>query len=154
MDTTIIEMAASGVWPACVLSNFAPNRFVLDGVEIASMEGFLQSLKFYDFKTQVDVCRLVGRSAKVRGRHKKWWKWQRLYWQGVKYDRRSPEYQALLDYAYAHLFVQNEGFREALLATKGCTLTHPIGKTDPRITVLTVDEFCSRLTRLRDEGVK
>jgi hypothetical protein len=31
---------------ASALSNFAPHPFVLDGVEIASMEGFLQSLKF------------------------------------------------------------------------------------------------------------
>jgi len=36
----------SGVgYPASSLSNFSPHPFVLDGVQIASMEGFLQSLK-------------------------------------------------------------------------------------------------------------
>lgn len=33
-------------YPANVLSNFYSNAFVIDGVHCASMEGFLQSLKF------------------------------------------------------------------------------------------------------------
>ena len=47
---------------------------------------------------------------------------------------------------------ENTGFRKALEATKGCTLTHSIGKSDKTKTVLTQSEFCSRLTKLRDNG--
>lgn len=32
-------------YPSGALSNFAPHPFVLDGVECASMEGFLQALE-------------------------------------------------------------------------------------------------------------
>lgn len=40
----------------------------------------------------------------------------------------------------------------ALLATNKATLTHSVGKHDIHHTVLTVQEFCSRLTYLRDVG--
>ena len=39
-------------YPANALSNFAPHPFVFDGVEVNSMEGFLQSLKFKNFDMQ------------------------------------------------------------------------------------------------------
>lgn len=45
-------------YPASSLSNFAPHPFVIDGVECASMEGFLQSLKFASPDIQVEVCKL------------------------------------------------------------------------------------------------
>jgi hypothetical protein len=37
----VIDIISDGAYPANVLSNFYPNAFVLDGVRIASMEGFL-----------------------------------------------------------------------------------------------------------------
>lgn len=40
----------------------------------------------------------------------------------------------------------------ALRASGNSVLTHSIGKTDPRKTVLTAKEFCSRLTELRENG--
>ena len=42
--------------------------------------------------------------------------------------------------------------KKALEATKGCTLTHSIGKNKQNETVLTTSEFCGRLTYLRDKG--
>lgn len=141
----------SGVgYPASALSNFTPHPFVLDGVEIASMEGFLQSLKFEKYEIQVEICKLVGIRAKMRGRVKKWWKYQTLYWQGIEYKRDSKEYQELLDRAYLAMFQQNLSFRAALLATRDAVLTHSIGKTNQKETVLTQQEFCSRLMRLRN----
>ena len=53
--------------------------------------------------------------------------------------------------AYNALY-ENSGFRKALEATNGATLTHSIGKNKIQDTVLTVSEFCSRLTYLRDKG--
>jgi predicted NAD-dependent protein-ADP-ribosyltransferase YbiA (DUF1768 family) len=137
-------------WPAEELSNFASHPFALDGVRIASMEGFLQSLKFSDQKIQIEVCKLVGYKAKAAGRHQDWRQSQTLYWNGTAFNRHGELYQTLLDRAYQAMFEQNEKFRNCLAATGSETLTHSIGRTNASETVLTQREFCSRLLNLRD----
>ena len=143
-------MSKSG-YPAGALSNFAPHPFEIDGVKCNSMEGFLQSLKFHSVDMQRHVCSLVGFAAKKKGGSKDWRQKQELYWLGKTYKRDSPEYQDLLNRAYNELY-KNSGFRKALEATRGATLTHSIGKTRKNETILTASEFCSRLTYLRDRG--
>lgn len=143
-----MDIGSGNNYPANSLSNFSPHPFVIDGVECASMEGFLQSLKFKNPEMQKYVCTLVGKAAKFKGKKKKWWKEQTLYWQGAKYERSSKEYQDLLDRAYEAL-AQNVGFRNALKASGNSTLTHSVGKSDPTKTILTKQEFCSRLEKLR-----
>ena len=139
-------------WPGAALSNFSPHPFVLDEVECASMEGFLQSLKFDKPHIQAEVCKLVGLAAKFRGkkRNKAWKSKQRLWWRGVEYDRHGPEYQALLDRAYRAMADQSESFRRALVATGKAVLSHSIGASKESDTVLTEREFCSRLMAERD----
>ena len=143
-----MDIGSGSGWPSAALSNFAPHPFVIDGVECASMEGFLQSLKFKDSAMQVEVCKLVGKAAKFKGKKKKWWRTQTLYWQGVEYQRDSKEYQELLSRAFAELG-KNTSFQKALLATGTATLTHEIGKTKISETVLTRQEFCGRLMAIR-----
>lgn len=143
-----MDIGSGNGYPSAALSNFAPHPFVLDGVEIASMEGFLQSLKFKNIDMQKYVCTLVGKAAKYKGKDKKWWQTQTLYWQGKEYKRDSKEYQLLLNRAYNALY-QNEGFKKALEASKPSILTHSIGKNDESKTVLTQSEFCGRLMKLR-----
>ena len=145
-----MDIRSGASYPASALSNFAPHPFILDGIECASMEGFLQSLKFKDTEMQRYVCTLVGKAAKFKGKGKKWWKTQTLYWQGEVYARDSKAYQDLLDRAYAEL-AKNEGFKKALLATGNSTITHSMGKNKQSQTVLTEQEFCSRLMRIRSE---
>lgn len=41
-----MDIGSGKGYPENSLSNFAPHKFVIDGVECNSMEGFLQSLKF------------------------------------------------------------------------------------------------------------
>lgn len=137
-------------YPASALSNFTPHPFDIDGVRCNSMEGFLQSLKFSSIDMQVYICSLVGRAAKFKGKKKKWWKTQTLYWQGKEYKRDSEEYQQLLDRAFDALAL-NIGFQNALLRTGDATLTHSIGKNDMTKTVLTSQEFLSRLNRIRTD---
>ena len=144
-----MEIGSGAGFPGDALSNFAPHPFVIDGVECASMEGFLQSLKFSNPDMQREVCKLVGKAAKFKGKPKKWYRTQTLYWQGKEYKRDSEEYQELLDRAYDALS-QNTGFQRALLATGNATLTHSIGKNKQSETVLTVKEFISRLYKIRD----
>ena len=145
-----MDIGSGTGWPSAALSNFAPHPFVIDGVECASMEGFLQSLKFKEPAMQAEVCKLVGKAAKFKGKKKKWWKTQTLYWNGVEYARDSEDYQELLDRAFDAL-AQNTGFQKALLATNNSTLTHSIGKSKEQETVLTKQEFCSRLTKIRSK---
>jgi len=135
---------------ASALSNFAPHPFVLDGIQIASMEGFLQSLKFSNPEMQKHVCTLVGRVAKAKGRGKNWQRTGKLYWNGQEIDRFSDDYQQLLNRAFEALYTQNEAARKALLASGDAVLEHSIGKENPKDTVLTRSEFCSRLMRLRE----
>jgi hypothetical protein len=116
------------------------------------MEGFLQSLKDDAILIQYDICKLIGIHAKRWGNahNMRWKELQVLWWQGIEYDRHSDAYQTLLDRAYEALFMQCPEFRDALVKTGREILTHSIGKSDSYDTILTEDEFCSRLMKLRD----
>jgi len=144
-----VEIMSKAPYPANKLSNFAPNKFEIDGVECASMEGFLQSLKFKNPDMQKEVCKLVGIKAKMKGKNKNWYRDGKLYWQGKEIDRFSQEYQELLDRAYNAL-AKNRKFQKALLASGNAQLTHSIGKGRMKETILTKSEFCSRLMNIRD----
>lgn len=143
---SVIDVGTGTSKTALGLSNFNENRFTIDGVECASMEGFLQSLKFEDIDKQESVCTLIGVDAKRQGqkRNKHWKNGQTLWWQGQGYKRVSAEYQELLDRAFNELN-KNEEFNTLLKESVG-KFTHKIGKFLKRDTVLTAHEFCSRLT--------
>lgn len=143
-----MDIISNGKYPSNKLSNFAIHPFELDGVKITSMEGFLQSLKFSNPAMQEHVCTLHGAAAKKKGYGKNWWTKRILYWRGEEIDRDGQEYQDLLDRAYFAL-AKNEGFRRALMATGHATLTHSIGKKKKSDTILTEQEFCSRLMKVR-----
>lgn len=145
-----MDIASGSRYPASSLSNFAPHEFEIDNIKCASMEGFLQSLKFQNPEMQKYVCSLVGKAAKFKGKNKKWQKTGNLYWQGEVIKRDSERYQELLDKAYNAL-AKNQSFKKALLATGNATLTHSIGKTKISETILTKTEFVSRLTKIRAE---
>lgn len=147
-----LDIYSKGEYPADALSNFYPHGFVLDGVNCASMEGFLQSLKFRSAKKQRAVCALSGVAAKNKGKHKFWWKITgKLTWQGKRFSRFGEEYKKLLSRAYAALS-ETPSFSTALKASEGYTLTHSIGKSDPRKTVLTEREFLDCLEALRNNS--
>lgn len=146
-----MDIGSGNAYPANALSNFAPHPFELDGIEINSCEGFLQSLKFKSVEMQQYVCTLVGYAAKKKGADKNWYVTQTLYWKGEEIKRDSKAYQDLLDRAYEALY-KNTKFKAALEASGQAVLTHNIGKADPTKTVLTRNEFCSRLMKLRNFG--
>lgn len=143
------DIKRKGDYPANVLSNFYANAFVLDGVRCASMEGFLQSLKYRNSEKQVKVCALTDTAAKKAGAKKKLWKLTGgLYWRGKRYKRESEEFDGLLMKAYTAL-AENPEFIKALEAAKGTVLKHTIGKHGKRKTVLTEEEFIGYLNRIR-----
>lgn len=144
-----MDIGSGTGYPSANLSNFHPHAFIIDGIACASMEGFLQSLKFENPEMQAQVCTLVGKKAKFKGKKKKWWRDQTLYWRGNPMKRDSEEYQKLLDRVFDALS-ENTSFQKAFLATNNATLTHSIGKNKISETVLTKQEFCQRLTKIRE----
>jgi predicted NAD-dependent protein-ADP-ribosyltransferase YbiA (DUF1768 family) len=148
-----MDIGSGKEYPSNALSNFSPHPFVFDGVEVNSMEGLLQSFKFKNFDMQKEVCKLVGLKAKFKGKKKNWYTDQKLYWNGVVYERESKEYQDLLDRAFDAL-AENTGFQKALIASGKSVLTHEIGKSKENETVLTKREFISRLNKIRERLLK
>lgn len=146
-----LDIHSQAKWPSSELSNFAAHPFILDGVACASMEGFLQALKFQQLDEQRRVCALSGLEAKVAGQGATldWRAQQVLWWQGQPMTRRSAAYTDLLTRAYDAMFDANPRFRFALLVAGHFKLTHSIGSKDPTQTVLTEDELWSQLVRLR-----
>lgn len=145
-----MNIGSGNTYPSNSLSNFAPHGFEVDGIKCASMEGFLQSLKFSGVDMQEHVCTLVGIKAKRKGSKKRWQPTQTLHWRGVDIKRESQEYQDLLDKAFNAL-AKNTKFRKALLASNSAVLKHSIGRTSQSETVLTIKEFCGRLTKIRSQ---
>lgn len=138
---------------AIELSNFTAHAFTLDGVECASMEGFLQALKYVSPKKQREICKLTGKTAKVAGDGKFLWKLlHEAFWQGKRYDRLSPEFRKLIFRAYSAMYAQNEAFRAAIEETREKKLIHSIGEPNPKKTILTEREFICMLYRLRRMG--
>lgn len=137
-------------YPGRNLSNFFPHPFTFRGIEVASMEGFLQGLKFKSPEMQREVFKLVGFAAKKKGAPKNWQQSQTLWFQGNLIPRRSETYQSLLDEAYDAMYEQNTAFRKALADVPvDAVLTHSIGRTNESETVLTIREFIGRLNKLR-----
>lgn len=144
-----VDIHPNGMLPENELSNYYPHRFVFDGVECASMEGFLQSLKYKEPAKQIEICGLIGRAANDRG-CENWILNQDLFWKGKQYNRHGWDYQVLLCKAYDAMCTQCKSFRQALKATVKKPLFYSLGEKDPRETVLTASEFIDMLNKLRD----
>ena len=148
MTGRAIDISSTSRFRSGDLSNFTPYAFIFRGIDFVSMEALLQGLKFEGLEKQNKVFRLVGVEAKRKGRKRKWFLDQTLYWQGKPMRRDSVEYRTLVEEAFNALSA-NKDFRKALLATGGKTLYHTMGKSDPTRTVLTEEEFCGILTDIR-----
>lgn len=112
-----IDIGFNNDYPANVLSNESDNAFILDGYGCASMESFMRSLSRRDQREQQIVCRMRGCDAKALGYDGTYA--QTLYWNGRSFPRDSRETCDLIRRAYKALFVQNDNFQTALLATQG-----------------------------------
>ena len=145
-----MDIHSKSPYPAGALSNFVAYDFIVDGVSCASMEGFLQSLKFKNTTDQINICALRGGDAKEAGLLIDWKETQTLYWQGQAIDRHDPRYKNLITQAYDQLKL-NPKFQTALQETGSETLEHSIGISDSKDTILTEQEFITQLMRIRSE---
>ena len=143
-----VDISSDGRYPGAMLSNFTPYEFTFRGKRFLSMESLLQGLKFETVETQNGVFERVGVKAKLRGKKRKWYLDQTLYWQGTPMKRDSEEYKNIVCEAF-YALAENIDFQKTLLATGNKHLYHTMGKSDPTRTILTEDEFCEILTNLR-----
>lgn len=136
--------------PINVLSNLYDDKFTCFDTEFASVESFLQGLKFKNINKQAEIFKMSGKQAKKVGKHHNFWKVTgNLYFKGKKINRYSKEYCEMLSEIYYSRYEQSKEFQKALLDTELKTLTHSIGKTSQKQTVLTVDEYLNVLNFLR-----
>ncbi len=146
-----VDIYSKGDYPADALSNFASHPFTLDGVVCASMEGFLQALKYKSPEKQREICALTGKRAKEAGKGKFLFKLTgSLFWQGQRIRRRREEYTRLVRRAYEAMLLESEDFRLALICAQDRPLTHTLGKRTRLLTVLTERELIDHLNAMRD----
>lgn len=144
----MIDIYSGHPGPAGQLSNLAKNPFIMGGMYFGSTEGFLQGLRVQDPVKQQEIFKMHGIAAKRTGRDNPI-KNQTLYFKGHPFNRHSEFYQKLLDKAFMCCFVQNDAYQKALYDSVGHELRHSIGKSDPNDTILTEQEFISRLDTIR-----
>ena len=91
--------------------------------------------------------------VQFKGKKKNWQVTQTLWWKGIAIHRHSKEYQLLLNRVYNAMYQQSASFYKALHCSGRAVLKHSMGKNSMSDTVLTTQEFCSRLMYLRDIGL-
>lgn len=136
---------------ADLLSNFPEFPFTLDGVRLASTEGFIQGIKWPEGDPRREQAfRLFGGKAKRMGRGAErafvWWLDQQIAY-------GSADHHALIERAIRAKFEQQPEAMRALLATEGTDLIHDLGYPEPPHTSLPAAVFCDILTRIRAESL-
>lgn len=131
-----------------LLSNLFPYEFELKGEHLHSIEAFFQGIKFPEPQVQKYVFSYKGLDA-VYIQNASSYDWKEtgdVYWQGEKINRRSVEYDDLVDEVYISA-LQNPLYRQALEKVDRYIL-HSIGKEAKTETVFTRYEFEKQLNSL------
>jgi len=147
-----VNVYSNAEWPGNKLSNFPLSPFELDEVQCASIEGFVQALKFRDLEEQLQVCALHGIEAKRAGAgevHEQAVRQGKLWWQGQEIALHSQEHYDLIERALRAKFTQHEDSRLALLETRSQILTHETGRPESPTTTLPAQIFISLLYCIR-----
>ena len=146
---TINIAFTSDDWRGVALSNFSLSPFRLDGVALASVEGFIQGIKFPPaHPARVRAFESWAWEAKQcgQGADKRW-----AYWGETRIEFGSPDHHRLVERALRARFAQNEGLRGVLRATRGFDIVHRTGEgPEPGRTSLPAVLFCRILTDIRD----
>lgn len=129
------------------LRTFEERCFVFDEILCSSIESVLESFKFKEVERQKEICILSAADAYVEGQSIEALKWennQKLYWNGIEYERNSSEYQNLLDRLFQTVFEQDAQFRLDVAFLKNAAVQSNLGGFLPEKNVITKDEFIER----------
>ena len=139
-----------------LLSNFVNRPFEIDGQWMASVEGFIQGIKFplYSrdrnraFASSGSYAKKMSPKVKPLG---VWLTTRASIGYSPLTVYGSYEHHLQIARALCNKFNQNPDCMAGLLATKGLTLTHDTGTPESPDTSLPATFFCEILTKIRDE---
>jgi len=133
-------------YPYNFLSPSYRHSIQIGGKRCYSLTSFLLSLSCENIHKQEKIYNAEPKEAFELSKNYNWRKSQRIFWNGERIDRHSQEYQKLLDEAFIDLY-SSGGFLRALLSARYDELDYN-ASNDPSKTLLTKDEFISRLYKL------
>lgn len=138
-------------WRAQLLSNFAETPFVLGGIRFASVEGFVQAIKFKPGDPRREqTFAMVGMAAKRMSRKAEKDYGRRSVWWGMEtIAYGSWRHRQLIAEAITAKVLQNPDVAEALIATEGLELEHDLGHPESATTSLPAEVFVKVLTEIR-----
>ena len=135
-----------------LLSNFAATPFRMEGVNFASVEGFIQGIKYPPgHAKRTAAFAAVGAVAKKLGKDATK---MHVWWNGEEIIYRSASHIELIARAMRAKFAQNEAARVALIGTRGYTFTHHTGTPEAPDTSLPATVFCEILRQIRESLLK
>jgi len=149
-ETTLNVSSTSSDWRGVALSNFMLSPFSLDGTLFASIEGFIQGIKFPEGDARREQAfvfsgwdaKHLGDTADRSG----------AYWNGQRLPYGSAEHHRLIERAIRARVAQNSGLAQVLASTAGATLVHSTGsEPESPTTSLPATVFCRILNEMRDE---
>lgn len=132
------------------LSNLFHYEFYFKGFKINSIEAVFQGFKFRNKKTQKHLFRYYGldsNNIKVACDFN-WKEKKEVYFQGVKIDRNSSEYENFIDELYISV-IQNPLYRNVLKNVGQKYILHAIGCEFKDETVFSRYEFEYELNALK-----
>jgi len=146
---TVNVSSTSTDWRGLALSNFGLSPFVLDETLFASVEGFIQGIKFPEGDSKRDAAfassgwraKSLGDTADRSG----------AYWGGVRLTYGSPDHHRLIERAIRARIGQSKGLQEALKSTGDAALIHDTGAAESPMTSLPAAVFCRILSEIRAE---
>ncbi|WP_397473962.1 hypothetical protein [Pusillimonas sp.] len=148
-ENTLNVSSTSADWRGVALSNFQLSPFSLDGVLFASIEGFIQGVKFPEGDPRRErAFVLSGWDAKNLGSQADR---SGAYWQGRQFAYGSPEHHQLIERAIRARIAQNAGLAQTLASTDGANLIHVTNEPESPTTSLPAVVFCRILNQMRDE---
>jgi predicted NAD-dependent protein-ADP-ribosyltransferase YbiA (DUF1768 family) len=132
-----------------MLSNFAERRFVLDGKNYHSVEGWYQGLKWPEKRKRAEIAKLAGPSAKRAGKGAP--KLDHFIYQSEEYKFGSAEHHQLVKAAIRASLEQNPEIAEILRLTYPRPVEHDTGRLENPGTALPGSKFVQILEEIRQE---
>lgn len=137
---------SSGDWRVQQLSNFTLSVFEIDGVEVHSVESFLNGILIpFSDRRRYCALRMHGIDAQLMTKDMKR---KLVWWKGDEMKFNSAEHKALMEKAIRNRLRNDNRALAALAATQGLELMHKPPKNDPR-TIMGGAFFCKTLMMFR-----
>ena len=142
-----------------LISNFATTPFELDGNSFASIEGFVQFIKYPPtYEGRDEIAQMVGAQARRAGHAINSENFAKLdagesvviYWQDQEIPYRSEAHFDLIERAIRAKFAANPAAAAQLLQTGDAVLHHDTGHPENPHTSLPAEVFCRILISARD----